>query len=293
MTFLAALFVLISVSVALYLAWIIYARRSASHPDDAAVVLRDLLVSRNEGTISREEFDAKQEEFYASLLNLENTSAVPVPPVKQLRWGVPLILICLSVAAFLEFGKQNSITPVVPRALETMGPKASFLEKSKAGTGGDLQAMSSRLSEKMEKDPANGDGWLLLARTYNELRQPLEASRAYARAAKLLPPDAAMLADWADAYVMSHDRKWDKDARDIVKRALATDPKHLKALALAGSEAFDRSDYKAAIDYWKRMKAAAPLDSMDAKLADTNIEEAMSRMNGSGKPSSISNPPGN
>ncbi len=151
------------------------------------------------------------------MLNSNNAEA-PLP-VKQLRWAVPLILICLSIAAFLEFSKQYSNTPTAPRVLDTMGPKASFLEKSKAGSGGDLKAMASRLAEKIEKDPTNGEGWLLLARTYNELHQPMEASSAYARASKLLPADAAMLADWADAHVMSHDRKWDKEARDIVKRA--------------------------------------------------------------------------
>jgi cytochrome c-type biogenesis protein CcmH len=89
-----------------------------------------------------------------------------------------------------------------------------------------------------------------------------------------------MLADWADAHVMAKGGKWDDEGRKIVKRALATDGKHLKTLALSGSEAFDRADYKAAIESWKRMKTAAPADSMDAKLADANIAEANAMISG-------------
>jgi cytochrome c-type biogenesis protein CcmH len=120
----------------------------------------------------------------------------------------------------------------------------------------------------------------LLAQTYMELRQHKEAAAAYAKADAVQPADARMLSDWADAYVVSHDRKWDKTARDLVARAIAADPRNLKALALAGSEAFERAQYKQAIGHWKKMKEIAAPGSMDAKLADANIEEATAMMTG-------------
>lgn len=149
-------------------------------------------------------------------------------------------------------------------------------EGGQAGSGGDLAAMTQRLEKKMAGDPGNGEGWLLLARAYLELRQHEKAVDSFAKAAALLPPDATFLADWADAYVVTNDRKWDDKARSIVKQALAADKRNLKALSLAGSEAFARADYKTAIEHWGRMKEAAPADSMFSKLADTNIEEAKS-----------------
>ena len=107
-----------------------------------------------------------------------------------------------------------------------------------------------------------------------------EATAPGTKASALFPLDASMLADWADAHVVSHERKWDSEARKIVQRALSADPKHLKSLALGGSEAFDRADYKAAISFWKRMKAVAPADSMDTKLAEANIHEAEAMLSG-------------
>ena len=143
-----------------------------------------------------------------------------------------------------------------------------------------MNTMVGRLAEKMDKDASNGGGWLLLARAYREVGRHREAALAYAKAAALLPPDAGLLADWADSQVLANDRQWDDEARGIVRRALAADPKHLKSLALAGADAFERANYAEAIAFWKRMQAAAPADSMDWKLAESSIREATARMSG-------------
>lgn len=145
---------------------------------------------------------------------------------------------------------------------------------------GGLDTAVKKLAEKMAADPQNGDGWLLLAKTYYELQQFGEADGAYAKAAALLSLDAPALADWADAHAASKNGQWDAEGRKIVERALAADPKHAKALALAGSEAFHRGAYKAAIDFWTRLKAVPSAEVMDGKLVDANIAEARAMLSG-------------
>lgn len=250
---------------------------------DVSAALRELLLARADGKVSGEEFERRQAALHASLIDLPQHSVSAMR--RHLRWAVPALIVIIvvpPVVLYHYFGKTQeagispSQAPVAPSGMRAPEAKS----QPQANSGGDLNTAVKRLADKMLKDPNNGEGWLLLARTYGELRQHKEAANAYARAAALLPPDAALLADWADAYVMTQDRKWNDEAREIVKRALAANPKHLKSLALAGGEAFDRADYKMAIDYWKRIKAAAPADSMDARLADSNIAEATARMSG-------------
>jgi cytochrome c-type biogenesis protein CcmH len=250
---------------------------------EISVAFRELLLARAEGKVGGEEFERRQAALHASLMDLPQQS---VPATRRhLRWAVPALIVIVVVPPMVlyhYFGKpkemeiSSSPAPVASAGMRAPDAKS----QPQANSGGDLNMAVKRLADKMVKDPNNGEGWLLLARTYGELRQHKEAANAYAKAAALLPPDAALLADWADAYVMTQGRKWNDEAREIVKRALAANPKHLKALALAGGEAFDRADYKAAIDYWKRIKAVAPADSMDVKLADSNIAEATARMSG-------------
>lgn len=274
--------------------------RQVSHP--AADGLRNLLLQRAEGKLSAEEFERAQAALYAELLQ-------PSQPVRDknrmfFAFGVALALLAVALFAWSIYSRSVEVQPVKsttdmssllsqgggpgignivsggsktlktsPQNLSANQPMAGNAA-DKGKEAGDLGVLVGRLAEKMKDDPKNGEGWLLLARTYGELRKHAEAAAAYEKAAALVTPSATLFADWADAYVMSHDRRWDKTSRDILKRALALDRNHLKTLALSGSEAFDRGDYKSAIEYWNQMRSLAPKDSMDVKLAEENIREA-------------------
>lgn len=243
--------------------------------------LRDLLLERAAGRIDDEEFGRRQAALHAAVLEPQ-----PVASNKRLWLIVPILAIIGVIAYSVSSKKADPLDVNLPGPMgtrfgsgDTHKPGAGP-DMAPAQSGGDLKIMAKRLAEKLAMDPGNGDSWILLARTYTELHMAKETAETYAKAAALTTLDASMLADWADAYVVSHDRKWDAEARKILQKALAADPKHMKTLALAGSEAFDRADYKTAIDFWKRMKAVAPAESMDAKLADANIHEAESLMSG-------------
>lgn len=253
-------------------------RKSSAEPTvDVAASLRELLMARAEGRMDQEEFDRRQAALHAVVL--QSPAETPWLTPQRLRIGLSLVAVVLAIAIFAGYaGFRGDDKAVGSEDAFKMAPPVD--QAAKAPSGGDLNTVVKRLADKMAADPNNGEGWLLLAKTYNELHRYADADAAYEKAAALLPPDATMLADWADVHVMAKDRKWDDAGRKIVKRAVAADPKHVKSLALAGSEAFDRADYKGAIEFWKRMKAAAPADSMDGKLADANIAEANAMLSG-------------
>jgi cytochrome c-type biogenesis protein CcmH/NrfG len=147
---------------------------------------------------------------------------------------------------------------------------------------GDLHELSRNLAAKLERDPANGQGWALLARSYANIQQFSDAEKAFEKASKLLPRDAALLADWADAHVMAQGGKWDKLALQLVEQALTADARNLKALSLAGTEATARRDYRKAATYWTRIKTAAPAGSPERQQAEANLAEAQALASGKG-----------
>ena len=83
----------------------------------------------------------------------------------------------------------------------------------------------------------------MLARSYTVLGRFDEAIPAYARAAELEPNNADLLADYADAVAATQQTANNPQSIALIERALKADPKHFKALALAGSAAFDRGEY--------------------------------------------------
>jgi tetratricopeptide (TPR) repeat protein len=70
-----------------------------------------------------------------------------------------------------------------------------------------------------------------------------------------------------------------------IDRALEIDPGHPKALWLKASLELQGKRYAAAADLWRRLLKVLPADSGDAKIVQTNLEEAekLSR-GGAGKP---------
>lgn len=257
---------------------------------DVAAALRELLLARAEGRIDQAEFDRQQVVLHATVLDPAQGQTGFSPVLgKKLGFIAAALVLALGVVAI--WVSSPSIDSTKTASVIAPGAMLPVTQTPQASSGGDLNTVVKKLADKMANDPNNGEGWLLLAKTYSELRRHAEADAAYTKASALVTLDAQALADWADAHVMTKDRKWDDEGRKIVKRAIAADPKHVKALALAGSEAFDRADYKAAIDFWKRMKAVAPADSMDSKLADANIAEANTALSGK-KPAAAAVEPG-
>jgi cytochrome c-type biogenesis protein CcmH len=75
---------------------------------------------------------------------------------------------------------------------------------------------------------------------------------------------------------MAQGRNLSGKPMELVQRALKADPTQWKALAMAGTDAFNRKDYRQAIDYWERLKTTLPPDAPIAQQIQGSINEARS-----------------
>lgn len=239
--------------------------------------LRELGGDLASGAISVDQFERARQELVRRL-RTDAAHADPAPSASAGRKGLTLALALavplVAVGLYLKLGQPDLID--APSA----SPQAAAQQQ---GHAGDMARMVGILAQKLQEDPNNGEGWYLLARSYLEMQQFPEAAGAFAKAAALLPPDATLLADYADAEVMANGRQWTPAAKSAVEKALAADPQHPKSLALAGTEAFHRGDYKSAVGYWERLAALVQPQSPEGQQVAANIAEAKSLAAG-GKP---------
>jgi cytochrome c-type biogenesis protein CcmH len=164
-----------------------------------------------------------------------------------------------ALAIYLFIGSPRAVDP---RA----GPDAV--------SAAQMEAMVERLAARLRENAEDADGWKMLGRSYAVLQRFPEAVDAYAKAAVRAPRDAQLLADFADALAMARGQSLQGEPEKLVQRALEIDPNHLKALALAGTAAFERKEFKLAADYWQRMLPLVPPDSEDARGIQANVDEA-------------------
>lgn len=148
-----------------------------------------------------------------------------------------------------------------------------------------VAAMVATLAQRMQQHPEDPKGWNLLGRSYMVLRDYPDSVKAYRRAALLLPNDANVLADLADATAMQNGGRLIGEPTSLIVKALALDSKNLKVLELAGSAALQRGDPRAARDYWLQLRAQLPNDSDDAHQVDgalAQLNQALGQGSGAG-----------
>lgn len=238
--------------------------------------LKQLQADRDTGTLSAEEFESEQAELGKRVIEdalaaLEDTA--PVDVKASGRWAAITIAVVLPAAAiglYLKLGSPAAIAPDVPPISAAAPAEASPHGLSFEEIGTSAEVLAARLRD----NPGDGEGWATLARSYNVLGRFKEAADAYAKAVSLLPGDAQLLADYADALAMSQGQKLDGKPLEIIGQALKVDPANLKALALAGTAAFERKDYAGAVGYWEKIVNAAPADSEFARSIGSSLEEA-------------------
>jgi cytochrome c-type biogenesis protein CcmH len=156
-------------------------------------------------------------------------------------------------------------------------PGAAAVAKSDGGghelSEQQIAEMIARLSQRLEQHPDDAGGWALLARSNYALGRYPAAVDAYAKASTLAQDDPDMLADYADALAMVQGRRLAGKPLALVERALAIDPRHGKALALAATAAMAAHDSGKAIAYWRRLAAQLQPGSDEARQVAGVITE--------------------
>ena len=138
----------------------------------------------------------------------------------------------------------------------------------------DVEKMVAGLAAKMEQDPTNLKGWAMLARSYKVMGRPLEAEKAYDRAGTYIDGDAQLLADYADVAASNANGSFVGKPQQLINKALKVDPNNMMALWLAGTAAYNNSDYKSAVRIWQKLEGLLPPDSEDTRTIQSSILDA-------------------
>jgi cytochrome c-type biogenesis protein CcmH len=231
-------------------------------------ILRDQLAELDAdlraGTLSQAQYDQSRDEIERRVLEeARQQEGQPTPAARGGPWTAIALAVTIPIAAGLLYLQLGSLDAFQPQG---SGARHEVSEQ-------EIEGLIAKLEARLRERP-DPEGFLILARTYYAMQRFPQAVAAFERVGEAGLQDPDYLADYADALAVAQGGTLAGKPLELVKRALALDPNHLKALALAGSEAFHRQDYKTAVAYWERIRAVAPPDSPFAQSVAANIEEA-------------------
>ncbi|MDE2398990.1 MAG: tetratricopeptide repeat protein [Burkholderiales bacterium] len=196
----------------------------------------------------------------------------PARPSRGLSAAVVLFVLVFGLAGYAGLASH---------AGWNVGPGDSGDVAGAAGAHGpdpaQIEAMVKQLAQRLKDHPEDAEGWAMLGRSYSAQGRASDAVTAYRRVVALRPGSAQALADLADGLATAHNKSLDGEPEQLIARAVALDPKNLKALALAGTVAFNHSDYAKAVDYWQRAVAESDPASDFTQALRAALNEARQR----------------
>jgi cytochrome c-type biogenesis protein CcmH len=144
------------------------------------------------------------------------------------------------------------------------------------------QTMVARLARKLEQNPDNLDGWLLLGRSYTQLQEFQLATRAFQRADRLSGGKSAeALIGEAEALARNDENELDGRAGKLIEQALAVDPNSGKALFFGAAVAMRKGELPLARERFTKLLALDPPDNIKP-LLQKQIEQIDQQMAGGG-----------
>ena len=161
----------------------------------------------------------------------------------------------------------------------SLGDAARIAEKNtqQPMTQDGVEKMVAQFAAKMEQDPTNLQGWVMLARSYRILGRNAEAAKAYERAGNFIDSDPQLLADYADVLASNANGSFVGKPLKLINQALKLDPNNLMALWLSGTASYAAGNYKAAVQTWEKLAQQLPPGTEDARSIEASIADARSK----------------
>ncbi|GIX33370.1 MAG: c-type cytochrome biogenesis protein CcmI [Lysobacterales bacterium] len=225
---------------------------------DTARRRRALEHARAAGVLDEAEYQLKSQALAAE----RGTDGDPPRP-----WLAVSLFATLSIAAVLIYPGPPDESAM--RGAQDVGP---------ARTMPDLLAATAQLAARLERDPSDLAGWVLLGRSYRALERFAEAREALARAYALAPEHPDLMVEYAEALALAAPgRMIEGEAMALIERALLLAPDHPRALWLRGIAHRQAGRNEQAVADWERLLTSQSLDPGVRSEIERLIAEARGR----------------
>jgi len=219
------------------------------------------------GLLAQSAFEAAKQEIDRNLL--EDTSSkekLAQPKSGRIPALITAIVVpAVAISLYLGLGRAD-LADVQPQK----APGVHQIEK-----------MMSKLINHLKEQPNDGEGWVMLGRSYTALNDYGKAEDAYKKAYGIIGDDPDFLADYAEIIAMNRNNELAGEPRKLLRVALKKNPHTIKALWLSGHAELQLGHDKQAVDYWKKLLKVLPPNDTEAI---TTVNKYIAQVQGSPAP---------
>ena len=223
------------------------------------------------GKLDQSQYGAARTDLEQELLHDLATPDTAQREARSGRWATLLIVPALPLCAVLLYQQLGSVE-LIDR-LQQARTSQSQPAQQQSQPAASIDEMAAKLAARLQQQPDDLKGWVMLARSYSILKRYSDAETAYENVLRLGGESADLLTDYADTMVMANGGRFTDQAGALLTRALELDPGNIKGLWLAGHWKNQSGAYAEALDYWQQAAAKLPPGSEDAAAIAQQISK--------------------
>ncbi|HEF0007686.1 heme lyase subunit CcmH [Citrobacter amalonaticus] len=222
---------------------------------------------------TRRRVRVKQEEFPDDV----------IPNGKRGGFGlfVPGIVVALVVGAvsYYQTGSYKQVqvwqqaTAQAPALLErALDPKAEPLNEE------DMARLALGLRTRLQAEPANVEGWIMLGRIGMVLGNASTATEAYANAYRLDPKNSDAALGYAEALTRSSDPDDNRRGGELLRQLVRGEHANVRVLSMYAFNAFEQQRFGEAVAAWEMMLKLLPANDTRRAVIERSIKQAMEQL---------------
>ena len=220
------------------------------------------------GHLSDAEWQQSRDELSVRLLQDTAVEDEPHVITQAQSWRTAVVIALVfpmsALGLYIWLGAPEAISPM-------LFASASVEAATEQAAPPNLDQIAASLANKLQADPNNLEGWILLGRTHRSMGNLDAALSAFERALKLNPDDELILAR-AEVLAAKNQGRFDGEPWRVIREVLQRDPQNYGAVLLAGSASYADNRYADALEFWQRARLQLSADHPDVP----NLIEAMS-----------------
>lgn len=237
--------------------------------------LREIDNDRDRGLLDEEQAEAARIEIQRRMLAVSDAEKKPAggTSLPRGRTAAAVLGAAIPAAAFgIYFVLGSPEMPGQPYAARNIASEITAREGKL--DQGEVMQLAARLLKRLETDPNNVDGWVLLGRTYLTINDFEAALAAYRKAMQASNRDPEIVTDYAEALVLSEKGQVGPEAQGLFEDIVEADPYNPRARYYLGLGLAQRGNHKAALQAWVDLRAVSPLGSSWLEMVDQQIARA-------------------
>jgi cytochrome c-type biogenesis protein CcmH len=233
------------------------------------------------GFLDQSQYDAARHDLERELLCDVDGGPKSDGDTQKLRtgrapWLAAALALAVPVGAILAY-LQLGDSAIINRMEASVGERQTPMVSPDGKKVPPLETLVQGLADRLEQNPDNLDGWLMLGRTYFAIKQPAKALEAMERAYRLAPKQANVIIAYAEALAANNGNSLSGQPAELIRIALDLEPNSASARWLDGMLAYQQERFADAAATWKGILAEIDPAGQEGQQIRQMIAEARNR----------------